>query len=110
MSNYETTEGLNSFVKILLMIFEFPLQGTHLKVHDITSYIYPTTQIMQQFNKIYKVTDLLHIQRRYFLFDFQLHCCSLFLTIEISIHKSISIIEMQKKEYYFIAEFVVCMW
>lgn len=70
MSNYETTEGLNSFVKILLMIFEFPLHGTHLKVHDITSYIYPTTQIMQQFNKIYKITDLLHIQRRYFLFDY----------------------------------------
>lgn len=39
MSKHETTEGLNSFVKILLMIFEFPLHGTHLKVHDITSYI-----------------------------------------------------------------------
>lgn len=40
MLNNEIIEGLNSFVKILLMIFEFFLYGIYLKVYDIILYIY----------------------------------------------------------------------
>lgn len=40
MLNYEIIEGLNSFVKILLMIFEFFLYDIYLKVYDIILYIY----------------------------------------------------------------------